>query len=134
LPFSATQISARSWVIAGSIGTNGSYGSKPCENVRERRTRRIVFSIAFFRQPLPELLVLRLKKSKRTFYAQIERGSFRTASVESRPSARAKARERNQVAARFEAALRSPLLQTRAFVGNLLQLHCNVIETSVPVH
>jgi len=60
----------------------GSIGSRPCENVRERRNHRIVFSIAFFGQPPSGLLVLRLKKSRRTFYAQIERGSFRTASVD----------------------------------------------------
>jgi hypothetical protein len=56
------------------------FGARPCENVRERRNPRIVFSIAFFGQPPPELLVLRLKKSRKTFYAQIERASFRTAS------------------------------------------------------
>ena len=58
------------------------FGSRPCENVLEPRKRRSVFSIAFFGQPSPELLVFRLTKSRRTFYAQIERGSFRTASVE----------------------------------------------------
>ena len=80
----------------GSLGAavnrwigNDCYGSRPCENVRERINRRIVFSIAFFGQPLRDLLVLRLKKSKRTFYAQIERGSFRTASVDSRQTLRA---------------------------------------------
>jgi hypothetical protein len=62
-------------------------GSRPCENVCEPRKRRIVFSIAFFGQPSPELLVFRLTKSRRTFYAQIERGSFRTASVDSGRSA-----------------------------------------------
>jgi hypothetical protein len=35
-------------------------GSRPCENVREPRERRIVFSIAFFVQPSPELLAFRL--------------------------------------------------------------------------
>jgi hypothetical protein len=68
---------------AGHIG-NGREPPRPCENVRERRNPRIVFSIAFFGQPPPELLVLRLKKSRKTFYAQIERGSFRTASVDLR--------------------------------------------------
>ena len=60
--------------------------SRTCENVREPRKRRIVFFIAFLRQPSPELLVFRLTKSRRTFYAEIERGSFRTASVERGPS------------------------------------------------
>src|SRR6516162_10464539 len=63
---------------------SGRDGSRPCENVGERRNRRIVFSIALFGQPPSELLVLRLKKSRRTFYAQIECRSFRTASVERR--------------------------------------------------
>ena len=63
---------------------NDRLGSRPCENVHERRNRRIVFSIAFFGQAPPELLVFRLKKSSRTFYAQIERRSFRTASVDLR--------------------------------------------------
>jgi hypothetical protein len=57
-------------------------GVHRCENVREPRERRIVFSIAFFVQPSPELLAFRFTKSRRTFYAQIERGSFRTASVD----------------------------------------------------
>jgi hypothetical protein len=46
-------------------GPNSRKGSRPCENVRERRNRRIVFSIALFGQPPSELLVLRLKKSRR---------------------------------------------------------------------
>src|SRR5690349_6747528 len=53
-------------------------GSRSCENVREPRKRRIVFSIAFFGQPSREFLVFRLATSRRTFYAQNERGSFRT--------------------------------------------------------
>ena len=64
-------------LAAGKVGK----GSRPCENVREPRKRRTVFSIAFFEQPSPELLVFRLTKSRRTFYAQVERGSFRTGSV-----------------------------------------------------
>ena len=58
-------------------GAEGTSRPRPCENVREPRQRRTVFSIAFFGQPSPELLVFRLIKSRRTFYAQIERGSFR---------------------------------------------------------
>ena len=52
---------------------------RPCENMRVPRNRRIVFSIAFFGQPPPTFLVFRLTKLRRTFYAQIERASFRTA-------------------------------------------------------
>jgi hypothetical protein len=55
-------------------------GARLCENVREPRKRRTVFSIAFFEQLSPELLVFRLTKLRRNFFAQIERGSFRTAS------------------------------------------------------
>ena len=64
-------------LAAGKVGK----GSRPCENVREPRKRRTVFSIAFFEQPSPELLVFRLTKSRRTFYAQVERANFRTAWV-----------------------------------------------------
>ena len=42
---------------------NDCNGARPCENVREPRKRRIVFSIAFFGQTSPELLVFRLTKS-----------------------------------------------------------------------
>jgi hypothetical protein len=52
----------------GVPAANDGKGARPCENVRERRNPRIVFSIAFFGQPPPELLVLRLKKSRKTFY------------------------------------------------------------------
>jgi hypothetical protein len=45
--------------------------------------RRIVFSFAFSRYWSPALLARSLTKSRRTFYARIERRSFRTASVES---------------------------------------------------
>ena len=70
--------------LSRSPTTSDCLGSRPCENVRERRNRGTVFSIAVFGQPPSELLVLRLKKSRRTFYAQIECRSFRTASVERR--------------------------------------------------
>jgi len=60
----------------------------PCKNVHEPRKRRSVFSIAFFGQPSPELLVFILTKSRRTFYAQIERGSFRTVSGKKTSSSR----------------------------------------------
>src|SRR5882762_4160994 len=52
-----------------------------CENALERRTRRIVFSIAFFRQKLPVHLVSASTKSRRKFYAQVGRLSFHTAWV-----------------------------------------------------
>src|SRR5215472_7978036 len=53
-------------------GANVCNGSSPCENVRDPRKRRTVFSIAFFGYPSPALLVFRLTKSRRTFYAQNE--------------------------------------------------------------
>jgi hypothetical protein len=58
--------------MTGAI--EGRFGSRPWENVRDPRQRRIVFSIAFFGQPSPALLVS-------DFYAQIECRGFRTASV-----------------------------------------------------
>ena len=63
-----------------SRAANGGFGSRPCENVREQRRCRIIFSIAVFGQPSPAFLVSRLTKSRGTFYAQIGRGSFHTAS------------------------------------------------------
>src|SRR5205809_157118 len=50
-----------------------------CENAQEPTRRRIVSSIAFFRGRPPALFVFRLTKSRRTFYAQIERQRFYTA-------------------------------------------------------
>src|SRR6516162_2670549 len=61
-------------------------GPGRAKTVREPRTCRIIFSIAFFGRPSPELLVFSLTKSRITFYGQIERGSFRTASVDLTPS------------------------------------------------
>jgi len=67
------------------VRPNVGKGSRPCENVREPRKRRTVFSIAFLGYPSPAPLVFRLTKLRRTFYAQIERASFHTAWVERRP-------------------------------------------------
>src|SRR5262245_51315084 len=53
-----------------------SYGARPCENVREPRKRRTVFSIALFEQPSRELFGFQIDQMRRTFYAQIERGVF----------------------------------------------------------
>jgi hypothetical protein len=43
--------------------------------------RGIVFSISCFRQVLPVLLVFTSMKSRRNFYAQVERQSFHAARV-----------------------------------------------------
>jgi hypothetical protein len=47
-----------------------SFGSS--ENALEPRMRRIVFSIAFFRQKLPVQLVSASTKSRRKFYTQVQ--------------------------------------------------------------
>jgi hypothetical protein len=54
--------------------------------VREPRKRRTVFSIAFFGIAVVSIFVFRFTKLRRTFYEQIEHGSFRTAWVELRRS------------------------------------------------
>ena len=54
--------------------------SRLCENLHERRTRSIVFSIVFPRWRSSVFLVFRLTKSRRTFYAQSESRGFHTAS------------------------------------------------------
>jgi hypothetical protein len=54
-------------------------GSRLCENALEPRMRRIVFSIAFFRQKLPVQLVSASTKSRRKFYTRVQRKSFHTA-------------------------------------------------------
>ena len=59
---------------------NGKYGARLCANVREPRMRRMVFLYCLLLIAPPELLVFRLTKSRRTFYAHDERLSFRTAS------------------------------------------------------
>jgi len=48
--------------------------------------RRMVFLYCLLPKAPPELLVFILTKLRRTFYAQIERASFRTASVEFPPA------------------------------------------------
>src|SRR6267378_819249 len=53
--------------------------SRLCENVREPRMPRIVFSFAFFRQKLPVQLVSTATKSRWKFHAQVGRRSFHTA-------------------------------------------------------
>src|SRR6516162_6678759 len=55
-------------------------GASLCENVRKPRMRRMVFLYCLLLIAPPELLVFRLTKSRRTFYAHDERLSFRTAS------------------------------------------------------
>jgi hypothetical protein len=52
-----------------------------CENALERRMRKIVFSITFFRQKLPVHLVSASTKSRRKFYTQVGPLSFHTAWV-----------------------------------------------------
>jgi len=53
-----------------------------CENAQEPTTRRIIFSIARFPIAATALMLFRLTKSRRTFYAQIECLCFHTASSE----------------------------------------------------
>src|SRR5215470_6839572 len=57
------------------------FGSSLCENVQEPTTRRIIFSIALFPIAASVLFLFRLAKSRRTFYAPIERLCFHTGSV-----------------------------------------------------
>src|SRR5215472_2844762 len=52
-----------------------------CENAQEPTRRRIVFSIALSPMAATALFVFRLTKSRRTFYAKIERLCFHTAST-----------------------------------------------------
>src|SRR5215472_13501375 len=52
-----------------------------CENAQEPTRRRIIFSIALFPTAATALFSLDLTKSRRTFYAQIERLCFPTAST-----------------------------------------------------
>src|SRR5262249_3207992 len=53
-------------------------GPRLCENAQEPAIRRIVFSIALFPIPATALSLLRLAKSRRIFYAQIECLCFHT--------------------------------------------------------
>jgi len=55
-------------------------GARLCENTQEPTSRRIVSSIALFPIAATALFVFRLTKSRRIFYAQIERLCFHTAS------------------------------------------------------
>src|ERR1700730_8883164 len=66
-------------LMAGLMPLDVSVGSRLCENVREPRMPRIVFSFAFFRQKLPVQLVSTATKSRWKFYAQVGRRSFHTA-------------------------------------------------------
>src|SRR5215468_4798654 len=50
-----------------------------CENTQELTRRRIVFSIALFPTAATALLIFKLTKSRRIFYAKIERLCFHTA-------------------------------------------------------
>src|SRR5262249_38376347 len=58
-----------------------------CENPQEPTSWRIVFSIALFPIAATALFLLRLAKSRRIFYAQIECLCFRTGCTPSRPPA-----------------------------------------------
>src|SRR5215472_10553990 len=59
-------------------GGNGSLYPRVCENPQEPISWRIVFSIALFPIPANALSLLRLAKSRRIFYAQIECLCFHT--------------------------------------------------------
>src|SRR5215470_5521167 len=62
-------------------GANVRKPPRLCENAQEPTRRRIVFSIALFPVAATALLLFRLTKLSRTFYAQIECLSFHTAST-----------------------------------------------------
>src|SRR5262249_6247976 len=51
-----------------------------CENVHERRTHSIVFSIVFPQKPSPVLLLFILPKLRKIFYVPAESWGFHTAS------------------------------------------------------
>src|SRR5215471_14059039 len=76
---------AASWLTGLLDGEAREVGSRPslCENVQEPTTRRIIFSIALFPIAASVLFLFRLTKSRRTFYAQIERLCFHTGSTQS---------------------------------------------------
>ena len=59
-----------------------------CENTQEPTRRRIIFSIALSQIVATTIIVFRLPKSRRIFYAKIERLCFHTASVGSGHSLR----------------------------------------------
>jgi hypothetical protein len=67
-------------------GPNVGKGSRLCEKAQEQTRRRIVFSIPLLPIAATAGFVFRLTKSRRTFYAQIERLCFHAAWVESRSS------------------------------------------------
>src|SRR5215467_11353374 len=67
-PFSVVQLRIR----------NGSCCPRVCENPQEPISWRIVFSIALFPIAATALSLLRLAKSRRIFYAQIECLCFHT--------------------------------------------------------
>src|SRR6516162_10361791 len=59
---------------------NDGIGARPCENMHERRTCSIAFSIVFPLYRFSVLLFFRLTKSRKIFYAQSESRGFHTAS------------------------------------------------------
>src|SRR6516225_3851961 len=67
---------------------NDGIGARPCENMHERRTCNIAFSIVFPLYRFSVLLFFRLTKSRKIFYAQSESRGFHTASTLSRPGRR----------------------------------------------
>jgi hypothetical protein len=58
-------------------------GPRLCENLHERKTRSIIFSIAFPHSGRQCSYFFRLAKSREIFYTQPERRGFHTPSVES---------------------------------------------------
>ena len=57
---------------------NDGIGARPCENMHERRTCNIAFSIVFPLYRSSVLLFFRLTKSRKIFYAQSESRGFHT--------------------------------------------------------
>src|SRR5215831_4564060 len=65
----------------GHGSVNDGLPPRLCENLHERRTRSIVFSIIFHPLRSSVLLFFRVTKSREIFYAQPERRGFHTAST-----------------------------------------------------
>src|SRR5215469_5936802 len=65
-----------------------------CENTQELTRRRIVFSIALFPTAATALFIFKLTKSRRIFYAKIERLCFHTAWSQKRQGEGARALQR----------------------------------------
>ena len=71
-------VRASGLAVAGAATRAAGQGPSLCENVREQRMRRIVFSLFLFRLRLPVLFFSYSTQSRQTFHAQVRRWSFHT--------------------------------------------------------